>query len=96
MKKIVNELLITEQNINRLHDMLKDIWFANNKPFGFEHLNYRIGGLCARIRFAAERVSDYLDSKIERIEELEEKRLWYSGEETPFVHIYFADKIMRT
>ncbi|MBQ7572770.1 MAG: beta-N-acetylhexosaminidase [Clostridia bacterium] len=96
MRQIADELIVIEQNINKLHGMLKDIWFKNNKPFGFEHLNYRMGGLCARIRFAAERINDYLNSKTDRIEELEEKRLWYSGEETPFVHVPFADKIMRT
>lgn len=46
-------------------------WDTENKPFGFETQELRIGGLRARMLSAKERVRAYLDGACERIEELE-------------------------
>ena len=45
------------------------------KNNGYEVLDLRIGGLESRARTAAERIYMYLNGQLERLEELEEKRL---------------------
>lgn len=43
---------------------------------------------------AAERIKDFLDGKIEKIDELEQERLWYNSAENRFVHDYSSQHIM--
>ncbi len=46
-------------------------WFFENKPEGFEIQDARIGGLYFRIRHCRDRLSEYIDGKVDKIEELE-------------------------
>lgn len=50
-------------------------WMYYNKPFGYEVFDIRYGGLIARMDTAKEELRAYLDGSIDRIEELDEKRL---------------------
>ena len=59
---------------------------VNNKAFGFEQFDVRLSGVEVRIKRAAMRIEDYLAGRIERIEELEEPRLWHWEKETPFAN----------
>ena len=64
-------------------------WMKYNKPFGFEVHDIRHGGNLARFETAKERISDYLEGKIDKIEELEEERLYvdchnYKDDENKF------------
>lgn len=58
-------------------------WFLENRPFGWEVLDIRLGGVKARLDSAAERLNDYLEGRTERIEELEEPRLLLDERENP-------------
>ena len=58
-------------------------WFLENRPFGWEVLDIRLGGVKARLDSAAERLEDYLEGRAERIEELEEPRLLLDERENP-------------
>lgn len=49
----------------------RELWFAFNKPFGFEVLDTRLGGGVARLETAAARLTEYLDGRCEKIDELE-------------------------
>lgn len=49
----------------------RELWFAYNKPFGFEVLDTRLGGAAARLETAAARLTEYLDRGCEKIDELE-------------------------
>ena len=69
-------------DFDRLLPLLEDFyqahktrWFTDNKPFGFEVQDVRMGGLKQRIIHCRSRLQDYLDGKIDRIEELEEQIL---------------------
>lgn len=53
-------------------------WYRTYKSFGWEVLDIRYGGLLARIDSTTDRVKDYLDGHIDRIEELEHERLPFS------------------
>lgn len=51
------------------------LWHDVCKPFGYEVLDCRYGGLISRCSSSAYRLAEYLEGRIERIEELEEERL---------------------
>lgn len=78
---------IAEEELPRMKALVAElraqrerIWYREYKPNGYEVLDIRFSGVEARLRTAARRIKEYLDGKIERIEELEEERLPYSAE----------------
>ncbi len=58
--------------LEEFYKAFKKQWFIENKPFGFEVQDIRIGGLIARVKHCKERLEEYLDGEIEQIEELNE------------------------
>lgn len=54
---------------------LRKVWHYYNKALGFEVQQIRLSGVKERLNECKERVSEYLEGKIERIEELEQARL---------------------
>ena len=54
-------------------------WYFENKPFGFEVQDYRIGGLIHRVKHCASRLIDYADGKLDTLPELDEKLLTDKG-----------------
>ncbi|NJD03460.1 MAG: beta-N-acetylhexosaminidase [Ruminiclostridium sp.] len=65
--------------VNDLRIAHREQWFRIYKPFGWEVLDIRYGGLLARIDSAISRLSGYVEGRIEKIEELEEERLYFDG-----------------
>ena len=57
------------------------VWKRENKTFGFEVFEERIGGMLMRFRSAYKRIKEYCNDETERIDELEEDILWY-GDKT--------------
>lgn len=61
--------------IKRLDDFynaFRTQWQKENKAYGFEVQDHRIGGVRARVLHCKRTLQEYLDGKIERIEELED------------------------
>jgi hypothetical protein len=56
---------------------------TTNKPFGWEVLDIRYGGILARIDSVIERITGYVEGRIDRIEELEQERLYFDGLNRP-------------
>ena len=56
-------------------------WMNDNKPHGFDIQDLRIGGLLNRIDACRRRILDYVNGKLDRIEELEEEILPYGNKE---------------
>ncbi|CQR45949.1 Glycosyl hydrolase family 20, catalytic domain [Paraliobacillus sp. PM-2] len=80
LKEISHEVL--PEIINRVKDLQsahKKQWFTINKPFGWEVIDIRYGGLIARLQTASERISDYLEGTIDTIDELEQERLPFNA-----------------
>lgn len=75
------ELPEIECRLAVFHAAFKKQWYAENKRGGFDVQDIRLGGVMARVRSAAEIVQQYLDGEIDRIEELEQERLPFFGEE---------------
>lgn len=53
-------------------------WFKMNKPFGWEVIDIRYGGLLSRLDTAIERINQFLENEISVIEELEQERLYFT------------------
>lgn len=66
------QLKLRVEELQQLH---KRMWHATYKPFGFECIDVRYGGLKSRIETAIWRIAGYLDGSIDCLEELEEERL---------------------
>lgn len=58
-------------------------WMQTYKAFGWEVLDIRYGGLKARIQSAGDRIADYVDGRVQVLEELEVKRLIFDQTGVP-------------
>lgn len=65
--------------VRELRSAHRAAWHRMFKPFGWEVLDVRYGGLLSRLDSAALRLLDYTEGRIARIEELEQERLPYSS-----------------
>lgn len=83
LEMIRDELCHLQRMVESWHEGIASQWYNDNKPFGFEVLDARIGGVTARINRAYKRVSKYLNGEINAIQELEEERLLYGGIQSP-------------
>ncbi len=71
-----------EESLKRLrifYDNFKDLWFKENKPYGFEVQDIRLGGLMQRISHCKQRLAEYVAGKITEIPELEEEIYEYGN-----------------
>lgn len=75
----MDELPELAERVLRLRKIHKENWFRLYKAFGWDIMDMRYGSLLARITSAIEEVMDYLDGKLEKIEELEAERLYFNG-----------------
>ena len=78
------ELPKLRSQIETFHKLFSQQWLKENKVFGLDTVDIRMGGLLQRIKRAENRIEDYLAGSISRIEELEVEIL-------PFTDFY-ADK----
>ncbi len=56
-------------------------WMTDNKPQGFDVQEQRLGGIILRTESCRRRILDYVNGRLERIEELEEELLPYASSE---------------
>ena len=78
IEHIVKELLpAMAKKILEIHKKYKALWFDSYKVFGYSRGDAAYGREQARIATAVERLTEYLDGRQERLEELEEMRLPY-------------------
>ncbi|KAA0948586.1 beta-N-acetylhexosaminidase [Sporosarcina sp. ANT_H38] len=79
LKRIAaNELPEIAKRVKALRDAHRTQWFKINKPFGWEVIDIRYGGLQNRLDTAIERINDYVEKRIDHIEELEQERLYFT------------------
>ena len=60
------------RQLETFYAAFKAQWYRENKPFGFEVQDVRIGGLIHRVRHCASDLGDLIKGKISSIPELEE------------------------
>ncbi|MDD3410764.1 MAG: beta-N-acetylhexosaminidase [Eubacteriales bacterium] len=68
-----------EEKLDALLEAFRTLWFSTNKPQGFEDIDVRVSGVSARLRSAKKRLNDWLDGRVDRLDELEQERLWFDG-----------------
>ena len=64
-------------NLTDMKSSREKIWMNNAKPFGYEILDIKIGGVITRLKSTGYRIDNYLNGNVLRLEELEEERLPY-------------------
>lgn len=79
-KKQLPELRDRVLTLRKTH---RKYWFELYKPFGWDIVDLRYGGLVARLTSAIEGIEDYLNGTTDKIEELEAERLPFDGIEGP-------------
>ena len=88
IKKIIADYRETINRVKIFHEAFSALWMRENKPYGFEVHDIRLGGLMQRLSSCAERLELYASGKIEKIEELEEDILPYKKDEDFQCNIY--------
>ncbi|MEK5440322.1 MULTISPECIES: beta-N-acetylhexosaminidase [unclassified Fredinandcohnia] len=79
MKSILIKLDWIQTHVDQLRQKHRKIWFAAYKPFGWEVIDIRYGGVITRIDSVKYRINEWLEGRISSLEELEEKRLRHDG-----------------
>jgi len=75
LKQCVSKIADCENRSEEFYLAFKTLWERENKPYGFEIQDYRIGGMIKRMQHCRARLEEFLSCKINRIEELEEPLL---------------------
>lgn len=65
--------------VDILRKQHRSLWLKENKPFGWEAIDIRYGGLLARLDTARQRLLDFVDGAIAQVEELEAERLKFDA-----------------
>ncbi len=84
LRALIGDYLEAERRIKSFRDTLRKVWMRDNKPYGWDIQEMRLGGLRARLLDAAQRLQEYLDGECFNIPELEETLLPYAPWETQF------------
>lgn len=69
----------TVKALQQFRKTLYNVWLTENKPFGWEIHEVRLGGLISRVQSAMLRLTDYLHGKVSSIPELEQDILPYGN-----------------
>lgn len=73
-QKVIPEIIC---NLTDMKSSREKIWMNDAKPFGYEILDIKIGGVITRLKSTGYRIDNYLNGNVLRLEELEEERLPY-------------------
>lgn len=79
LQALVLELDEISSRIYDFYQAFRDVWMTENKGYGFEVSDVRIGGMIYRAQSVKQTLEAYLKGDRIRIEELEEERLNYFG-----------------
>jgi hexosaminidase len=79
MVSLLEDIKELTKEVGVLRQKHREVWFSLYKPFGWEVLELRYGGLEARLETTQFRIQQWLEDKITNIEELEAERLIHDG-----------------
>ena len=83
--RAADELHTCAQNVRVFLEALRAQWFTENKPYGFDVQEYRLGGLIERLYSCERRLRAYSAGEVEEIPELAERLIpdLFLGEQSP-------------
>lgn len=103
---LLTELCEIKEDLKAFYNVYREQWMLENKGYGFEVIDIRLGGLLGRIKTVSILLNDYINGNIDRIYELEEERikfdsakLYRTDEEyalvlSPWEHAYSVNQIV--
>ena len=94
LKVICDELIVLETNLSDLCTLRMALWMENNKPFGYEKVARRLATISEFVHISYTRVNAYINGIVDKLEELEQERLYYNNIDRPYFLEYFSDRIM--
>lgn len=71
LAELIKDYARLEKKIQKFHADFYTLWHKENKPFGWEIHDARLGGLLMRVKTCKGKIKRYLEGKIACIEELE-------------------------
>ncbi len=77
LQKLAEQMKVCEHLALQLKEQREEIWFQECRPFGFEVLDIRMGGVATRLASGRKRIQEYLQGNTEKLEELEEPMVVY-------------------
>lgn len=91
LRALIEDYRMAEEGMERFYEAFRRQWDWENKSWGFEVQDIRLGGLRQRLRHCRETLESYLDGKTDRIEELEAPQLDLTGKGGDFAreHLLF-------
>ena len=75
LKVLLSEIKLLKSKVEEFYKAYRKQWHIECKTIGFEVQDYRIGGLIQRLDTCYNILNDYLNGKINRIEDLEQELL---------------------
>ncbi len=75
LKALLKKYATAEKEVAKFHEAFKTLWFKENKPFGWEIQDARLGGVQQRLATCRKRLQSYIRGEVKKIEELEEEIL---------------------
>ncbi len=75
-KKALSAIADMRKSGEKLLKAWRSLWYVRNKPFGFEIIEIRVGGMVSRCVTAEQRMKDFIRGRIKDIPELSEKKLY--------------------
>ncbi|MDY3030407.1 MAG: beta-N-acetylhexosaminidase [Clostridia bacterium] len=75
LKTIADDCGAVVKKLEDFHSTFEKYWFEENKPYGFDIQDLRVGGVIQRVKSCRDRLLRYIGGETECIPELEEKRI---------------------
>lgn len=72
IQKLIKDYSTLVERIEVFYQVFRKQWFTENKPYGFEVQDARLGGLIQRTKSCAERLRAFADGTLTQIPELDE------------------------
>lgn len=79
LKNLIKDYGVAIKRLDAFYEAFKVAWYTDNKAFGFEVTDIRLGGVKQRLTHAKDVLTDYLKGKIDHIEELEVELVEFDG-----------------
>lgn len=86
LRQLCEEIIphLTEK-LWKLKELREDLWMTDAKPFGYELIDLRMGGVITRLESSRRRLLKYVEGRIDKLEELETERIPYFAEGKPAI-----------
>nr|WP_314503112.1 beta-N-acetylhexosaminidase [uncultured Lachnoanaerobaculum sp.] len=77
-----NEIPNTIESLKKMKILREELWMYDAKPWGYELMDIKLGGVITRLESTKRRVFSYVNGELSSLEELENERLPYFGEKS--------------